>query len=91
MKKLVTLALVLAMVAMAACASATTVGICQLVQHEALDEAGVPSCSIPPFLCRGNGPSSQSPHDQTSRSSPTNQSNFELLDSEYANDIMLYV
>ena len=39
MKKLVTLALVLAMVAAAACASATTVGICQLVQHAALDQA----------------------------------------------------
>lgn len=39
MKKLITLALVLAMVAMAACASATTVGICQLVQHAALDQA----------------------------------------------------
>lgn len=39
MKKLVTLALVLMMVATAACASATTVGICQLVQHAALDAA----------------------------------------------------
>ena len=39
MKKLVTLALVLMMVAMTACASATTVGICQLVQHVALDQA----------------------------------------------------
>ncbi len=39
MKKLITLALVLAMVAMAACASATTVGVCQLVQHAALDQA----------------------------------------------------
>lgn len=39
MKKIVTLALVLMMVAMTACASATTVGICQLVQHVALDEA----------------------------------------------------
>ena len=39
MKKLITLALVLAMVAVAACASATTVGICQLVQHAALDQA----------------------------------------------------
>ena len=39
MKKIVTLALVLMMVAMTACASATTVGICQLVQHEALDQA----------------------------------------------------
>jgi len=39
MKKLVTLALVVIMVAMAACASAATVGICQLVQHAALDQA----------------------------------------------------
>ena len=39
MKKIVTLALVLAMVAMTACASAATVGICQLVQHAALDQA----------------------------------------------------
>ena len=39
MKKLVTLALVLMMVAMTACASAATVGICQLVQHAALDQA----------------------------------------------------
>ena len=39
MKKIVTLALVLMMVAMTACASATTVGICQLVQHVALDQA----------------------------------------------------
>ena len=39
MKKLVTIALVLMMVAMTACASATTVGICQLVQHVALDQA----------------------------------------------------
>lgn len=39
MKKLVTLVLVLAMAAMTACASATTIGICQLVQHAALDEA----------------------------------------------------
>jgi len=39
MKKIVTLALVLVMVAMAACASAATVGICQLVQHAALDQA----------------------------------------------------
>lgn len=39
MKKIVTLALVLMMVAMAACASATTIGICQLVQHAALDAA----------------------------------------------------
>ena len=39
MKKLITVALVLMMIAMTACASATTVGICQLVQHEALDAA----------------------------------------------------
>ncbi len=39
MKKIVTLALALVMVAMAACAGATTVGICQLVQHVALDQA----------------------------------------------------
>ncbi|MDO5300621.1 MAG: ABC transporter substrate-binding protein [Clostridia bacterium] len=39
MKKIVTLALVLMMVAMTACASATTIGICQLVQHAALDAA----------------------------------------------------
>ncbi|MBQ2833638.1 MAG: ABC transporter substrate-binding protein [Clostridia bacterium] len=39
MKKLATLALVLMMVAMTACASAATVGICQLVQHAALDQA----------------------------------------------------
>lgn len=39
MKKLVTLALVLMMIGSAACAGATTVGICQLVQHEALDAA----------------------------------------------------
>ncbi len=39
MKKLVTLALVLVMIAAAACAGATTVGICQLVQHDALDAA----------------------------------------------------
>ena len=39
MKKIATLALVLMMVAMTACASATTVGICQLVQHAALDQA----------------------------------------------------
>ena len=39
MKRLVTLALVLVMVAMTACASAATVGICQLVQHAALDQA----------------------------------------------------
>ena len=34
MKKFATIALTLAMAATAACASATTVGICQLVQHE---------------------------------------------------------
>ena len=39
MKKFATIALTLAMAASAACASATTVGICQLVQHEALDAA----------------------------------------------------
>ena len=39
MKKLVTIALVLVLVAMTACASAATVGICQLVQHVALDQA----------------------------------------------------
>ncbi len=39
MKKIVTLALVVMMVAMTACASAATVGICQLVQHAALDQA----------------------------------------------------
>ena len=39
MKKIVTLMLVLMMVAMTACASAATVGICQLVQHAALDQA----------------------------------------------------
>ena len=39
MKKIVTLVLALAMVLTAVCASATTVGICQLVQHEALDAA----------------------------------------------------
>lgn len=39
MKKLVALSLALLMMAGAACASATTVGICQLVQHEALDAA----------------------------------------------------
>ena len=39
MKKLVTLALVLMLGATAACAGATTVGICQLVQHAALDAA----------------------------------------------------
>lgn len=39
MKKLITLALVLVMLTAAACASATTVGICQFVQHDALDAA----------------------------------------------------
>lgn len=39
MKKLVVIVLALAMTAVAACAGATTVGICQLVQHEALDAA----------------------------------------------------
>ena len=39
MKKLVSLVLALMMIAAAACASATTVGICQLVQHDALDAA----------------------------------------------------
>ena len=39
MKKFATIALTLAMAAASACASATTVGICQLVQHEALDAA----------------------------------------------------
>lgn len=39
MKKLVAIALATVMTAAAACASATTVGICQLVQHEALDAA----------------------------------------------------
>jgi len=39
MKKIVTLALVLMMVLSAALASAATVGICQLVQHAALDQA----------------------------------------------------
>ena len=39
MKKFATIALTLAMAATAACASATTVGICQLVQYEALDAA----------------------------------------------------
>ena len=39
MKKFVTLALVMMMVAATACASAATVGICQLVQHAALDQA----------------------------------------------------
>ena len=39
MKKILALALALMMMGIAACASATTVGICQLVQHEALDAA----------------------------------------------------
>lgn len=39
MKKLITLALVLVMLTAAACAGATTVGICQFVQHDALDAA----------------------------------------------------
>ena len=39
MKKIMTLVLALTMVMTAVCASATTVGICQLVQHEALDAA----------------------------------------------------
>ena len=39
MKKLVTLTLVLMMITVAACANAATVGICQLVQHDALDAA----------------------------------------------------
>ena len=39
MKKLVSLVLVVIMTAAAACASAATVGICQLVQHAALDQA----------------------------------------------------
>jgi len=39
MKKLITLVLVVIMAAMAGCASAATVGICQLVQHAALDQA----------------------------------------------------
>ena len=39
MKKFAAIALTLAMTASAACAGATTVGICQLVQHEALDAA----------------------------------------------------
>ena len=39
MKKLVTIILAVMMAAMAACASAATVGICQLVQHAALDQA----------------------------------------------------
>ena len=39
MKKFAAIALTLALTASAACAGATTVGICQLVQHEALDAA----------------------------------------------------
>ena len=39
MKKILALALALMMMGVAACASATTNGICQLVQHEALDAA----------------------------------------------------
>ena len=39
MKKILALALALMMMGIAACASATTIGICQLVQHEALDAA----------------------------------------------------
>ena len=39
MKKILALALALMMMGGAACASATTIGICQLVQHEALDAA----------------------------------------------------
>ncbi len=39
MKKRIALALMLVMVLYTACASAVTVGICQLVQHEALDAA----------------------------------------------------
>jgi len=39
MKKIVTLVLALAMVMTAVCASAATVGICQLVKHDALDAA----------------------------------------------------
>ena len=39
MKKLVTMILAVILVAAAACASAATVGICQLVQHAALDQA----------------------------------------------------
>ena len=41
MKKFAAIALTLALTASAACAGATTVGICQLVQHDALDEAAV--------------------------------------------------
>ena len=39
MKKFAAIALTLALTASAACAGAATVGICQLVQHEALDAA----------------------------------------------------
>lgn len=39
MKKLVSLVLVVIMMAAAGCASAATIGICQLVQHAALDQA----------------------------------------------------
>ena len=39
MKKWIALTLMMVMVLCTACASATTVGICQLVQHEALDAA----------------------------------------------------
>ena len=39
MKKIIALVLALTMIACAACASAATVGICQLVQHDALDAA----------------------------------------------------
>ena len=39
MKKFAAIALTLALTASAACAGVTTVGICQLVQHEALDAA----------------------------------------------------
>jgi putative ABC transport system substrate-binding protein len=39
MKKIIVLVLSLMFIVCAACASATTVGICQLVQHEALDAA----------------------------------------------------
>ena len=39
MKKMITLAIAMMMVMTAVCASAATVGICQLVQHAALDQA----------------------------------------------------
>ena len=39
MKKIIALVLALTMIACAACARAATVGICQLVQHDALDAA----------------------------------------------------